>query len=114
YAALRTAAAMGEGLLTKEDAALVREAVAAWDGSHPPLAWPELPSRTERPGARLALLAALTPYRISDEDVAAWLVPPHTDHCLVHLISFGAFLAVDRIEQSLAAQLARTLTKETS
>ncbi|WP_327352239.1 carboxymuconolactone decarboxylase family protein [Streptomyces sp. NBC_01304] len=110
YAALRTAASTGEGLLPKEDAAFVREAVAVWDGSHPPLHWPELPSRADRPGARLALLAALAPYRVTDEDVAAWLVPPHTDHCLVHLIAFGAFLAVDRVEQSLAAQLARALT----
>ena len=104
YAALRTAASMGAGLLGEADLALVRTTVAAWDGAHPPLSWEALPDRASRPGARLALLAALAPYRITDEDVAAWKKPPFSDHCLVHLIAFGAFTAVDRIESALAAQ----------
>ncbi|MGW6270574.1 carboxymuconolactone decarboxylase family protein [Streptomyces sp. NPDC055060] len=102
YAALRAAATQGAGLLDGADLALVRATVAAWDGSHPPLAWEALPDRTSRPGARLALLAALAPYRITDEDVAAWKKPPFSDHCLVHLVAFGAFTAVDRIENALA------------
>ncbi|MGW1816164.1 carboxymuconolactone decarboxylase family protein [Streptomyces sp. NPDC002125] len=98
YGALRTAARTGAGLLSEEDAAFVRDSVAAWDGVTPlPLA-AELPSRAERPGARLALLAARAPYRITDEDVAAWHVPPRTDHCLVHLVAFGAICAVERVE----------------
>ncbi|MFF2501942.1 carboxymuconolactone decarboxylase family protein [Streptomyces sp. NPDC058067] len=101
YAALSTAASMGAGLLDDVDLGLVHEVVADWDGTHPPLAWDELPDRDRRPGARLALLAALAPYRITDEDVAAWLKPPFTDHCLVHLIAYGAFVAVDRIESAL-------------
>lgn len=101
YDALRTAATKGAGLLDDADLALVQETVARWDGSHPPAVWPELPDRRERPGARLALLAALAPYRIVDEDVAAWRVPPFTDHCLVHLVAYGAFAAVDRIESAL-------------
>ncbi|NGO08903.1 DNA-binding protein [Streptomyces sp. HC44] len=101
YAALRSAATAGAGLLTEADQDLVRENVEIWDGTHPPLAWPALPDRDDRPGARLALLAALAPYRITDEDVAAWKKPPHTDHCLVHLIAYGAFTAVDRIERAL-------------
>lgn len=52
----------------------------------------------ELPGARLA---ARAPYRVTDEDVAAWLVPPHTDHCLVHLVAFGAICAVERVESVL-------------
>ncbi|MGW6398187.1 hypothetical protein [Streptomyces sp. NPDC055134] len=77
---LLDAASTGAGLLDDVDIALVGEAVAAWDGSLPPLAWDELPDRDRRPGARLAVLAAVAPYRITDEDVAAWLKPPFTDH----------------------------------
>jgi AhpD family alkylhydroperoxidase len=102
---LRAAAHLGAGLLSDEDAALVRTSVAAWDGVAPlPLHGEELPARAERPGARLALLAARAPYRITDEDVAAWLAPPFTDHCLVHLIAFGAICAVERIEATLTAR----------
>ncbi|MFD4694227.1 carboxymuconolactone decarboxylase family protein [Streptomyces sp. NPDC058463] len=101
YGALRTAAQLGAGLLSDEDAAFVRESVAGWDGVTPlPLA-AALPDRAERPGARLALLAARAPYRITDEDVAAWRVPPFTDHCLVHLVAFGAMCAVERVEANL-------------
>ncbi|MFD6274043.1 carboxymuconolactone decarboxylase family protein [Streptomyces sp. NPDC060209] len=107
YGALRSAAYQGAGLLSDEDAAFVRESVAGWDGVTPlPLA-ARLPERKDRPGARLALLAARAPYRITDEDVAAWRVPPFTDHCLVHLIAFGAICAVERVEALL-----RTATEE--
>ncbi|MFC9245517.1 carboxymuconolactone decarboxylase family protein [Streptomyces sp. NPDC057136] len=102
FGVLRSAAHLGAGLLSDEDAAFVRESVAGWDGITPlPLSGAELPDRAERPGARLALLAARAPYRITDEDVAAWRVPPFTDHCLVHLIAFGAICAVERIEANL-------------
>lgn len=101
YAALRAAAMAGSSLLTESDQHLVRDTVAIWDGTHQPLVWDALPGRADRPGARLALLAALAPYRITDEDVAAWKKPPYTDHCLVELIAYGAFTAVDRIERAL-------------
>ncbi|MGW0824763.1 carboxymuconolactone decarboxylase family protein [Streptomyces sp. NPDC002845] len=101
YAALRTAATAGAGLLDEPERDLVRETLYAWDGAHPSLAWDGLPSRHDSPGARLALLTALAPYRITDEDVAAWRTPAHTDHCLVHLFAYGAFAAVDRIESAL-------------
>ncbi|WP_405905875.1 carboxymuconolactone decarboxylase family protein [Streptomyces sp. NBC_00828] len=100
YAALRTATAAGAGLLDEADRTLVRETLQAWNGAHPPLAWDELPDRS-RPGARLALLVALAPYRITDEDITAWRKPEHSDHCLVHLVAYGAFAAVDRIESAL-------------
>ncbi|MER5213615.1 carboxymuconolactone decarboxylase family protein [Streptomyces sp. NPDC002838] len=105
YDALRTAAMAGAGLLDAEDQALVRRTLRDWDGAHPPLALGGFPDRRERPGARLALLAALAPYRITDEDVAAWRRPEHTDHCLVHLVAYGAFAAVDRIEGSLSTHI---------
>lgn len=114
YAALRAAATTGAGLLDEADQAFVRATVAAWDGAHPPPAWEALPDRTSSPGARLALLAALAPYRITDKDVAAWKKPPFSDHCLVHLIAYGAFTAVDRIENALAAQHSAHHAKEMS
>ncbi|MFD0308746.1 carboxymuconolactone decarboxylase family protein [Streptomyces sp. NPDC127119] len=106
YAALRAAAMAGSSLLTEADQNLVRDTVAVWDGTHQPVVWDALPARADRPGARLALLAALAPYRITDEDVAAWKKPPFTDHCLVELIAYGAFTAVDRIERALPLQAA--------
>ncbi|MCX4790440.1 MULTISPECIES: carboxymuconolactone decarboxylase family protein [unclassified Streptomyces] len=108
FGALRTAARLGAGLLSDEELTLVRESVAAWDGVTPlPLHGARLPDRDALPGARLALLAARAPYRITDDDVAAWRVPPRTDHCLVHLIAFGAICAVERVEAVLT-----TTTKE--
>jgi AhpD family alkylhydroperoxidase len=114
YAALGTAASTGAGLLDADDQDLVRVAVRDWDGSHPPVGSDPFPDRRERPGARLALLAALAPYRITDADVAAWRRPEHTDHCLVHLVAYGAFAAVDRVETALTAPATRPTTRETS
>ncbi|MDL5204669.1 carboxymuconolactone decarboxylase family protein [Streptomyces sp. ALI-76-A] len=108
YAALLRAAMAGSGLLDADDQALVEETLWGWDGAHPPLALGGFPDRRERPGARLALLTALAPYRITDEDVAAWRRPEHTDHCLVRLVAYGAFAAVDRIESALHRPITRT------
>ncbi|WP_405883865.1 carboxymuconolactone decarboxylase family protein [Streptomyces sp. NBC_01136] len=109
YAALRAAATAGAGLLDEADRILVRKTLRGWNGAHPPLGWDGLPDRS-RPGARLALLAALAPYRITDEDVTAWREPHHTDACLVRLVAYGAFAAVDRIESALPT----LATQETS
>lgn len=108
YAALLRAAMAGADLLDADDQAVVLETMWHWDGRHPGLGLEVIPDRRERPGARLALLAALAPYRITDEDVAAWRRPEHTDHCLVHLVAYGAFTAVDRIESAMSRPIART------
>ncbi|MEU6348411.1 carboxymuconolactone decarboxylase family protein [Streptomyces sp. NPDC047072] len=105
YAALLRAAMSGAGLLDLDDQDLVEEVVQDWDGSHPSLVPDVFPDRRERPGARLVLLAALAPYRITDADVAAWRRPEHTDQCLVRLVTYGAFLAVDRIESAFCTQI---------
>ncbi|MFI7412021.1 carboxymuconolactone decarboxylase family protein [Streptomyces sp. NPDC049627] len=105
YAALLRTAMRGAGLLGADDHDVLEAALQDWDGTHPPLALDGFPDRRERPGARLTLLAALAPYRITDEDVAAWRRPEHTDHCLVRLVAYGAFLAVDRIESTISAQI---------
>jgi hypothetical protein len=107
YAALRDAALAGGGLLDEADRSLVRETLEGWDGGHPSLAWDGFPDRS-RPGARLALLTALAPYRTTDEDVTAWRKSADTDRDLVRLVAYGAFAAVDRVERMLPV---RTLEK---
>ena len=107
YAALLRAALTGADVLDTDDLDLVEETLLDWDGEHPPLGPSGFPDRRERPGARLALLAALAPYRITDEDVAAWRRPEHTDRSLVQLVAYGAFVAVDRIESASNLRAAR-------
>jgi AhpD family alkylhydroperoxidase len=120
YATLRAVTRRGGELLTPVARAQVLITVGAWDGTHPPLsaAWldaalAELPA-PDRPAARLALLAALAPYRLTEPDVAAWrtAAPRATDADLVHLVAFGAFAAVERVEQWIIVaddQVARSL-----
>jgi AhpD family alkylhydroperoxidase len=110
-AALQTAAAAGRELLGASARAVIRTRVAEWDGTHPPLSggWLDEPlaatPTTDRPGARLALLAALAPYRITDANVAAWRATHSADADLVRLLAFGAVTAVDRIEAAIVAGL---------
>ncbi|MGP4095974.1 carboxymuconolactone decarboxylase family protein [Nonomuraea sp. KM90] len=119
YAALRAVAESGGELLTDAARALVRETVADWDGEHPPMgnAWLDGPLAAlpdGRAGARLALLAALAPYRVTDADVAAWrgarpdedvAAWPGTrpDEDLVRLCAFGAITATTHAEPRLTA-----------
>ncbi|MFD0350046.1 hypothetical protein ACFQ0M_36525 [Kitasatospora aburaviensis] len=123
YLALRAAASAGGGLLGEAARAAVLAAVAGWDGSHPPLAGDptalplaDVPSE-QRPGARLALLAALAPYRITDADVAAWRADrdgngsrdgdgsggASDDRGLTRLLAFGAITATVRVEAWITA-----------
>ncbi|MET7473306.1 hypothetical protein ABZT17_02915 [Streptomyces sp. NPDC005648] len=104
--ALRAAARSGAGLLDPDERALVHHAVREWDGSHPSAVLRGFPPRRELPGARLAPPAALAPYRITDEDVAARHLPRRDDERLVRLIAHGAFLSVGRIESALAVEVA--------
>jgi AhpD family alkylhydroperoxidase len=103
YATLRAVAGDGDDLLGGAARAAVTDAVAGWDGRHPPMGgdWLDGPLAEvptwDRPGARLALLAALAPYRITDADVHAWRGPA-TDEDLVRLVAFGAITATERME----------------
>jgi AhpD family alkylhydroperoxidase len=109
-AALRAATAPGATLLTDAGQAAVRATVAGWDGSHPPLSsgWLERPlaglPKTDRPAARLALLAAIAPYRITDAHVAELRRVHPADADLVRLLAWGAAIAVDRIETWVTAE----------
>ncbi|KAB8183654.1 carboxymuconolactone decarboxylase family protein [Microbispora catharanthi] len=109
FAALLAAAGEGVHLLGDTAREAVVEAVADWDGEHPALSgWPSGPladvAPAQRPAARLALLAALAPYRVTDADVAAWREAGggRSDADLVRLLAFGAITAVRRIEAALA------------
>jgi hypothetical protein len=53
------------------------------------------------------VLAALAPYRITEEDVAAWREPGHSDASLVRLVAYGAFSAVERIETTMRVPAAQ-------
>ncbi|MBO3745464.1 carboxymuconolactone decarboxylase family protein [Streptosporangiaceae bacterium NEAU-GS5] len=108
YAALRVAAGSGGMLLTGAGTAALRDAMRHWDGAHPPMAgaWvddllSEVPD-SDRPGTRLALLAALAPYRITDAEVAAFR---GTDASLVRVLAFGSMAAVEHAERSTTTAL---------
>jgi len=101
YDALRTAALDGAELLSPRERHLVRDGVAAWDGAHPPVILRGYPHRRELPAARLALLAALAPDRITEDDVALWRHNRHSDRSLVRLVAYGAFLVVERVASAL-------------
>ncbi|WP_354639294.1 carboxymuconolactone decarboxylase family protein [Kitasatospora camelliae] len=112
YAALRAVGERGGRTLGAEGRAAVLAAVAAWDGTHPPLGGGRLESPLgglgpdDRPAARLALLAALAPYRITDEQVAEWR-ERHGEAAdggeLVRVLAFGAMAAVTRVEGWITA-----------
>ena len=104
YAAFRAAAILGGGLLSEPARKVVRDAMTGdprngrdWLADCVEPLDPE-----DRPGATVALLAGMAPGELTDADVQAWRTRQHTDHCLVHLLSYGAFLAVERLEPRLA------------
>ncbi|MFF5250268.1 carboxymuconolactone decarboxylase family protein [Streptosporangium sp. NPDC000095] len=111
FAALREAAGAGGALLGERARAAVLETVGAWDGEHPAMGggWLDGPSAdltgSDLPGARLALLTALAPYRVTDADVAAWRVTHPDDADLVRLIAYGAITAVEGVEASIRRDL---------
>ncbi|MFD0578808.1 carboxymuconolactone decarboxylase family protein [Dactylosporangium darangshiense] len=114
WSAFSHAALSGGELLGSAGRAALSAAVAAWDGGHPDLgnAWLEAAliavPPDEAPAARLALLAALAPYRLTDSAVAAWRssIGPsgmaRGDAELVRLLAFGAFTAVDHLSRARA------------
>lgn len=111
FAALREAAGAGGALLGERARAVVLETVGGWDGEHPAMGggWLDGPLAglpgADRPGARLALLAALAPYRVTDADVAAWRAGHPDDADLVRLLAYGAITAVEGVETSIRRDL---------
>lgn len=114
YAALLAAATAGPDKLSDAARTAVVESVTRWDGQHPPVVggWWEEPMADlqpgDRPAAKLALLAAMAPYRVADADIAAWRRIDPEDSSLVRLLAFGAMTAVQRAEAAIvAASMAR-------
>ncbi|MFC3453667.1 hypothetical protein [Amycolatopsis speibonae] len=103
YAALRRAAELGSGLLSEPAQAVVRETISrhrrsALDGNR---AWLAPLDPVDRAGATLAVLAGIAPGRITEIDVETWRAGGYTDHCLLHLLAFGAITAVGHVESEL-------------
>ncbi|GAA1663563.1 carboxymuconolactone decarboxylase family protein [Glycomyces endophyticus] len=105
YGSLRSIAAYGSMLLS--DAAV--ESVARTVGAHGTEvadAVPELTGGAGLPreaalGARLAVAAALVPGAVTESDVDSWRGGAFTDHCVVHLLAFGAMTAVDAVQDEI-------------
>jgi hypothetical protein len=108
FAALHAAANDGGALLSDAARIAVAIGVAKCGTAHPPMArgWLDEPLAAlpveDQPGAKLALLAALAPYRITDADVAEWRTSNSADADLVRLLAFGAITAVDLIAVPLS------------
>jgi AhpD family alkylhydroperoxidase len=102
YVALRDAATRGEGLLSEPARKVVVDTIGQHDGLRDDRAWlagslvPLTPE--DRPGAALAILAGVAPSQVTTEDVEAWRGERFTDHCLLHLLAYGAITAVRHIE----------------
>ena len=109
FAGFRVAVEDGARDVLPEPAArAVRERLAAWRGEDPPLAgaWlaeamdPLAPG--ERPAARLALLAALAPYRVDAAEIGRFREAWPDDRSLVAVAAWGSFAAARRIAGWLA------------
>lgn len=91
----------------------IREETAAWDGTPPPVysTWPEEAlaglSERDRANAGLALRAAVTPYRISDDHVGQWRRFGGDDADLIRVVAFGALAGTERMRASLEARTAK-------
>jgi hypothetical protein len=75
----------------------------SWDGNDPGIGpWvveaTEGVPDAEQHAARLALLAGIAPYRITDDQVSSFRRTHPDDSDLVRLLAWGAMLAVQRIE----------------
>jgi hypothetical protein len=109
YGVLAATAAQGAGLLSPAANAVVAEVVAANRGriAHGrPRGVERLDAlgEADRAGARVAILTALAPARLTDADVTAWRATDRrlSDHCTVFLLAYGAMSAVSHIEADLA------------
>ncbi|HEX6356984.1 carboxymuconolactone decarboxylase family protein [Actinophytocola sp.] len=102
YVALRNAATRGGGLLSEPARKVVVDTIRQHDGLRGDRGWlaeslePLTPE--DRPGAALAILAGVAPSKVTTEDVASWRGDRFSEHCLLHLLAYGAITAVSRVE----------------
>ncbi|WP_194202059.1 carboxymuconolactone decarboxylase family protein [Glycomyces albidus] len=105
YGTLRAYASYGSMLLSAEAVEAVARTVGVYgtevgDRAPDPAGVELLPGEA-RLGARLAVAAALAPGSVSSSDVDRWRGEVFTDHCLVHLMTFGAMNAVDAVQDEI-------------
>ncbi|MEU4572600.1 carboxymuconolactone decarboxylase family protein [Nonomuraea sp. NPDC023979] len=108
FAALRSAATAGATLLSEPSRNLLRATVAEptpfSPGTRLTQRLTQLPE-ADRPAAKLALLAAVSPHDITEADVTAWRTTTSaTDADLVRLLAFGAITAMERIEEAITSR----------
>ncbi|GAA3806319.1 hypothetical protein GCM10022226_28050 [Sphaerisporangium flaviroseum] len=41
---------------------------------------------------------------MTEDDVSRWRTAAYTDHCLLHLMAFGAMVAIDHIESAVTGR----------
>jgi AhpD family alkylhydroperoxidase len=101
----------GAEALDRPTRTLVEERVIAWQGEFPPPthSWVEEAvtelDRDARPGAHLALLAALAPYQIDGELIDAYRVQGADDRQIVSAIAWASFVAAGRVAEWLTVPL---------
>lgn len=114
WSGLRQAANRAGALLGSGARLRVRDAAASWDGA--PLSRTDAEAlldgvgEHDRAGVRLAILAALAPRTITDDDVAAWRRSHPDDAALVRVLAFGAMTAVERIESWVSSDNTLAMT----
>lgn len=106
FAALQVASERGGRLLDAASRETVEQVVASHavvnDSARTNLETPlQSIKDTDRSGARLAILAAIDPHKITDEDVASWRESHPGDVSLIRLIAWGAMLQVSQIAEKL-------------
>jgi AhpD family alkylhydroperoxidase len=100
----------GEAVLPKSVMDIVQNAVAAWDGSDPVIgnAWIDEAlsglAGAERSGGRLALLAALAPYRVTPEDVSSFSRHLPGNAALLSALAWSSFTAARKTGTWIASR----------
>ncbi|RRR99764.1 carboxymuconolactone decarboxylase family protein [Glycomyces terrestris] len=105
YGTVRSMAAYGSMLLSDAAADAVERTVGR-RGAEVGESLPELVGGAGLPreaglGARLAVAAALAPGAVTESDVDSWRGGVFTDHCVVHLLTYGAMTAVDAVQDEI-------------
>ncbi|WP_067683099.1 hypothetical protein [Nocardia miyunensis] len=108
YAALRAAATHEGAGLSDGANEIIRAAIARHRGHDLDIGRNWLADAAdgigpdEQPAAKLAILTALAPDTVTDDDIDLWRTDQHSDHDLLHLLAYGAMIAVELIESDIA------------
>jgi AhpD family alkylhydroperoxidase len=101
----------GAAALPKAVRSRVSDSVMSWGGEDPGLGhgWIDAVLAETDPGlrgvCRLPLLAALAPYRVTNEDVEEFRGHRHQDRALVAAVAWASFTAAERIGQWLTPKV---------